>query len=132
MTLFFQIQLEGGKHHAYGLEIDITGMDGDLRVRNDKAFTTEHENVIEVGKAGQLSWAEMPVPNSYRKIPESSLDVSVQDLAHLYRAFAQGKTSQVTSAPDFSDALTLHRIIDAIEQSSKSGISVRLENYSCI
>jgi len=37
----FQLQIEGGKTHGSGLQIDITGFDGDLVIRNERAFATK-------------------------------------------------------------------------------------------
>jgi predicted dehydrogenase len=124
----FQIQIEGGKQHGSGLQIDITGFEGDLRIRNDKAFVTKRDNTLEGATRSQPEWTELPIPDSYRQIPPSSLDFSVQDLAHLYAAFAQDRMQPTHSAPDFSDAVALHRIIDAIYSSSASGKSMEVRH----
>ncbi len=50
----FQIQIEGGKRHGSGLQIDITGFEGDLRISNGKAFTTRRDNLIEGVNTGRL------------------------------------------------------------------------------
>ncbi len=123
----FQIQIEAGKRNGAGLQIDITGFEGDLKVWNDKAFVTQRDNVMEGSTNQQPVWAELPVPSAYHQIPDSSLDFSVQDLAHLYAAFAHDRAHGTRTAPDFADAVALHRIIDAIVCSSATGQSIEVE-----
>jgi predicted dehydrogenase len=123
----FQIQIEGGKRHGSGLQIDITGFEGDLRISNGKAFTTRRDNLIEGVIRQQSVWAELPIPGAYQQIPSSPLDFSVQDLAHLYTAFARDRARGTSTAPDFSHAVALHRIIDAIGCSSATGKSIEVK-----
>jgi hypothetical protein len=44
----FAVHIEGGKHHGTGVQIDITGDDGDLQITNTSAF----------GGVGEGSWIE--------------------------------------------------------------------------
>lgn len=120
----YQVQIEGGKRHNAGLQIDITGTAGDLRITNEKSFVTTHDNIIEGANGSNGAWSILPVPHRYQRIPDSPLDVSVQDLAHLYASFAEGSSAGNKGPPDFSDAVALHRIIDAIQVSSATGKAV--------
>jgi hypothetical protein len=43
----FSIQIEGGQKHRTGLQIDITGNDGVLRITNPRAFENKDDNAIE-------------------------------------------------------------------------------------
>ncbi|WP_051748635.1 Gfo/Idh/MocA family protein [Nevskia soli] len=122
----YQVQIEGGKRHNAGLQIDITGTQGDLRISNEKSFVTTHDNIIEGANSSDGTWRILPVPARYQRIPDSSLDVSVQDLAHLYASFAEGNGAGNGGAPDFSDAVVLHRVIDAIQGSSATGKTVEI------
>jgi predicted dehydrogenase len=121
----FQIQIEGGKAHGSGLQINLTGFDGDLIIRNDQAFATKKDNNLEGATRQHPEWTTLPIPDSYQ-IPTSAPDVSVQDLAHLYAAFALDRQQGTRSAPDFSDAVMLHRLIDAIYCSSATGNSINV------
>jgi predicted dehydrogenase len=120
----FQIQIEGGKAHGSGLRIELTGFEGDLIVQNDRAFATKRSNVLEGATRKHPEWAALPIPESYSQIPDSTLDMSVQDLAHLYAAFALDGREGKKSAPDFAGAVRLHRLIDAIYCSSATGKSI--------
>jgi predicted dehydrogenase len=122
----FQIQIEGGKQNLSGLQIEITGTQGDLKVLNEKAFVTKHHDVIEAALGDRGAWASLLLPCSTKLVPRSNLDVSVQDLAQLYAAFESDRHTGVTTARTFADAVELHRLIDAINASSRSGKSVAL------
>jgi predicted dehydrogenase len=117
----FSIQIEGGKRNNSGLQIDITGTEGDLKITNTKSFGSTENNVIEgaQGDAGGLK--QLPIPEEYRRIPPTTLDVSVQDLAHLYAAHSNDRLNGTHDAPDFADAVRMHKFIDQINLASKSG-----------
>jgi predicted dehydrogenase len=84
----FEVQIEGGKLQQSGLQIDITGTSGDLRVTNTRSFGTKQDNLIEGSQGDGDEWQMLPSPDRYNTIPDFSLDVSVQDLAQLCAAFA--------------------------------------------
>jgi len=123
----FQIQIEGGKQNLAGLQIEITGSEGDLKVMNERAFVTKHHDVIEAALGAQGAWTSLLLPSSTRTIPRSTLDVSVQDLAQLYAAFAADRRTGETTVRTFADAVALHQLIDAIYHSSQSGKTVSLK-----
>ncbi|WP_063127306.1 Gfo/Idh/MocA family protein [Nocardia fusca] len=118
----FSVQLEGGQKYPTGLQIDITGTDGVLRITNNRAFENTEDNTLHgVNTAGgnEGTLTVLPVPEQYRTLPANSLDESVQDLAHLYAAYARDKTHGTTEATTFADALTQHHLIDRIQRSSE-------------
>lgn len=118
----FSVQLEGGQKFPTGLQIDITGTEGVLRLTNDRAFENTEDNTVHGvnGDSGNGSaLAVLPVPEEYRSLPDASLDESVQDLAHLYAAFARDKANGTSEATTFEDAVRQHHLIDRIQQSSE-------------
>ncbi|GAA4811143.1 Gfo/Idh/MocA family oxidoreductase [Streptomyces ziwulingensis] len=116
----FSVQLESGQKIRTGLQIDITGTDGFLRLTNPRAFQNTEDNTLHGadGDSDTHTLAALPVPEEYRSLPDTSLDVSVQDLAHLYAAFARDKADGTTEASTFADAVDQHHLIDRIQQSS--------------
>jgi predicted dehydrogenase len=70
------------------------------------------------------------MPDRFRLIPPSDLDTSVQDLAQLYATFARDRIDGVKTTRDFSDALSMHRLIDAIYEASTSETSVLFKEQS--
>jgi predicted dehydrogenase len=117
----FTIQIEGGKRNNSGLQIDITGMEGDLKISNPLSFTNHDDNKVEGSQGNGEELKVLSVPASYHVLPESKLDASVLDLAYLYDAFAKGGSDPAYLAPDFTDAVRLHKLIDVITKASDSG-----------
>jgi predicted dehydrogenase len=74
---------------------------------------------VEAGKRGQRGFSEIEVPSSYY----FGLDDApvARNVAGIYRLMAQDISQGTRSAPSFDDAVGLHRILDAIELSSKTG-----------
>jgi predicted dehydrogenase len=124
----FEVQIEGGKLHQSGLKIDITGTTGDMRVTNTRSFGTKQDNVIEGSQGDSGDWQVLSTPDRYHTIPDSSLDVSVQDLAQLYSAFAADRASGTSQARSFSDAVAMHHVIDAINSASSLHHTVSMED----
>jgi predicted dehydrogenase len=116
------VQIEGGKRNGAGLQIDITGMEGDLRISNSSSFGGPESDRIEGSQGLGERLRELPIPAPYHDgIPPSALDASVLDLAHLYAAHARDRQDGTHTAPDFADAVRMHRFINAINQSSATG-----------
>jgi len=117
----FVIQIEGGKRNNSGLQIDITGTKGDLKISNGWSFQNPEDNLVEGSQANGESLRPLAIPPHYSLLPASDLDASVLDLAHLYAAYAHDPQEDACRAPNFADALWLHRLIDLISQASLKG-----------
>jgi predicted dehydrogenase len=100
----FTIQIEGGKRNNSGLQIDITGMEGDLKVSNSLSFGNAEDNKIEGVKGDGEPLRLLPIPARYHDLPSSALDASVLDLAYLYAAYASDRANRTRVAPTFADA----------------------------
>ncbi len=121
----YSVQIEAGKHNNTGLQIDFTGTDGDLKVSNTKAFGNVSDNLLEGARKGQKQMEVLAVPAEYQLTQTSSLDASVQDLVHLYAAFAH-PDDEIYQAPSYGDAVRMHRFIDAIMKASDTGMTQRV------
>jgi predicted dehydrogenase len=115
----FNAQLEGGQAHPTGLQIDITGTEGVLRITNAQAFQNPEDNTVEGVNGDGTALAELPVPKEYRNMPQSDLDESALDVAHLYTTYARDKKTDSWEAPSFKDAVRQHELIDRIEESAR-------------
>ncbi len=114
--------IEGGKQHGSGVQIDITGQDGDLRITNRSAFGGVGDDYVVEGATGDRQALEvMPVPASYDSFPGSGLPSSVLELGELYAAYARDVTVGTHTAPTFEDALRMHTLLDAIAVSTTTG-----------
>jgi predicted dehydrogenase len=116
----FSVQIEGAQHQRTGLQIDITGTDGVLRVTNVLAFQNKEDNAIE-GMCGEAqSFSPLPVPAEYQSLADAGLDVSQQDVAYLYRAYAHDRLHGTSDAANFADAVRQHEIVDRMFQTSEA------------
>jgi predicted dehydrogenase len=116
----FTYHLEGGKRNGSGVQIDITGDEGDLRIIGDVGG----DFIIRGAHGDNLPLEVLPVPESYNWLPASELPSDVLELANLYVAYARDISAGTRLAPTFADAVRIHTIIDLIEHSSKTGSRV--------
>jgi predicted dehydrogenase len=116
------VQIEGGKRNGSGVQIDITGDQGDLRITNRSAFGDVGDDYVVEGAHGDnLPLAKLEIPPCYNWLPDSGLPSAVLELANLYAAFARDVAEGTGTVPSFGDAVWLHRLFDQIEASTKSG-----------
>jgi len=107
------IHVEAGKRNGAGVQIDITGDEGDLRIVNTSAFGDVGDDYRIFGARGEAQpLVELPVPKTDDRIPESALPSAVLELAELYAAYASDVATGGHTAPVFEDAVVLHRFLD--------------------
>jgi predicted dehydrogenase len=116
----FSVQIEGGQRHRTGLQIDITGTEGVLKVTNPRAFENKEDNFIEGVNGDGSSLSPLRMPAQYRSLEVSHLDASVQDVAYLYAAYARDIKNGTSEASNFRDAVRQHQLIDQIVQTSET------------
>lgn len=127
----FVVQVEGGKRNGSGMQLDITGDEGDLKVSNVSAFGGVGEDYLIEGAHGDdIPLKVLPVPDSYHLVPESNLPSSVLELAHLYAAYATDVQQGTHTATTFEDGLWMHRFFDLMSQSSETGQRVTVPKYA--
>jgi predicted dehydrogenase len=116
---------EGGKRNGSGVQIDFTGTEGDIRITNSSAFGGPGDDYVMTGAHGdKLPLAPLRVSAKYDGLPPSDLPSSVMELAQNYVAIAHDIRKGTRTAPTFSDAVRMHRLIDAAMESSKTGCRV--------
>jgi predicted dehydrogenase len=116
------IHIEGGKRNGSGVQIDITGDQGDLKITNRSAFGSAGDDYIVEGAHGDnLPLSVLPVPAQYDDLPSSELPSAVLELAELYAAYARDAASGTRDAATFADAVRMHKLIDAAMFSTQSG-----------
>jgi len=114
------VQIEGAQYQRTGLQIDITGTDGVLRVTNVLAFENKEDNLIEGMNGAAQSFSVLPVPFEYQSLAHAGLDVSQQDVAYLYKTYAEDRRNGTSHAANFLDAVRQHEIIDRMFRSSQA------------
>ena len=121
------VHIEGGKRNGSGVQIDITGTEGDLRITNRSAFGNVGDNYhVEGAHGNNLPLQTLPVPDAYDRLPPSDLPSAVLELAELYAAYANDLRDGTKTAADFSDAVRMHELIDAAVTSSETGRHIAL------
>lgn len=116
------VHIEGGKRNGSGVQIDITGTEGDLRITNRSAFGNVGDDyVIEGAHGNNLPLEVLTVPPAYNQLPPSDLPSAVLELAQLYAAYANDVRDGTKTAPDFSDAVRMHELINAATASTQLG-----------
>jgi len=121
------VHIEGGKRNNSGVQLYITGDEGDLKVTNVSAFGGPGEDYIIEGAHGDnVPLVVLPVPASYQWIDDPGLPSGVAELAHLYAAYAADLRNGTHAAPTFDDGLWLHQFFDLMHKSSLKGIRVNV------
>ena len=91
---------------------------------------TKHDDIIRGSQGDGGSWKELSTPHHFHTIPSSGLDASVQDLGHLYAAFARDRVDGAKTARNFLDAIAMHTLIDAIYEASASERTIVFKEQS--
>ncbi len=122
------VHIEGGKRNGSGVQIDITGTEGDLRITNASAFGDVGDDYEIFGAHGdKLALERLDVPDSYRRLPDSPLPSAVLELAELYWAYAHDVANGTHTAPTFADAVRMHRLLDSAQTSYRAREFARLD-----
>jgi predicted dehydrogenase len=122
------VHIEGGKRNGSGVQIDITGDAGDLSITNTSAFGDIGDDYIVRGAHGDnIAMETKPVPKTYEWLEHPELPSAVLELGNLYIAVARDLITGTRSAPDFSNAAWMHRLIEGFERSQEKGVRVTVE-----
>ena len=69
----FSMQVEGGQKHRTGLQIDISGTEGVLRITNPLAFQNKDDNTIRGMNGDAQTLSPLPIPAKYEPLAKSGL-----------------------------------------------------------
>jgi predicted dehydrogenase len=108
-----------------GNRMEIYGREGALVVRADGSLNIGPSQV-HAGR-GKESMAPMPVPPRYKVAPEGTPSGPAYNVAQAYARAADALRGAGSFEVDFNLAVQRHRLLDAIERSSTTGRSVRVD-----
>ena len=108
-----------------GNRIEIYGREGALVIRADGSFNTGGSQVH--GGKGKEPLASMPVPSKYKLVPEGTASGQPYNVAQAYARAADALRGNGSFDVDFNLAVQRHKLIDAIERSSTTGRSVKVD-----
>ncbi len=112
------IHYRGGHSRGTNLLWEINGTEGDLQVTADGGQAQIFEMIVRGGNGAQSSLDILPVPQQYRLSP---LHGPATNVAQAYARFAGDYCEGTHLCPTFDDAVTRHRMLDAIEQAAATG-----------
>jgi hypothetical protein len=81
-------------------------------------MSAPNDNAIEGMRADEDVLSPLEVPLEYRPLSDSGLDLSQQDVAYLYKAYADDRMSGSQTASSFQDAVKQHHLIDRMFSTS--------------
>jgi predicted dehydrogenase len=116
----FSIHYRGGVSRGTNLLWEINGSDGDLQLTAAGGQLQIFEIDLRGGKGAQSSLEPLPVPEQYRWAPPQGPGPSA-NVAQAYARFARDYREGTQLCPTFEDAVTRHRMLDAIETAAATG-----------
>jgi predicted dehydrogenase len=114
------IHYRGGVSRGTNLLWEINGSEGDLQLTSGGGQPQIFELELRGGNAAQPSLEPLPVPEQYRWSPPQGPGPST-NVAQAYARFARDYREGTHLCPTFEDAVTRHRMLNAIETSAASG-----------
>jgi len=112
-------------YHGSGYRFEIYGREGTLVVTSNDAPSTGSSKLWG-GQPNGTDLVELEVPETYTKVPSSVPSGAPFNIAQLWDRFAEGIKTNTEVEPNFSTALTRHKLLDAIQKSSDTGITQKL------
>jgi predicted dehydrogenase len=116
----FSIHYRGGSSRATNLLWEINGSEGDLQLTAAGGQAQIWEMDVRGGKGAQSALERLPVPAQYRWAPPQTPGPST-NVAQAYAHFARDYREGTYLCPTFEDALTRHRMLNAIETAAATG-----------
>jgi predicted dehydrogenase len=116
----FSIHYRGGVSRGTNLLWEINGTEGDLQLTATGGQAQIWELDVRGGNGAQSSLEHLSVPEEYRWAPPQPPGPST-NVAQAYAHFALDYREGTHLCPTFEDALTRHRMLDAIETAAATG-----------
>lgn len=120
----FSVHYRGGLSKGTNLLWEINGTAGDIQVVGDFGHGQMTQLSIRGAKGDEVEMQPlMPPKSAYEGWPET---VIPRNVANIYALVAADIRTGSRTAPSFNDAVKLHQLIDAVEQSAQKKTRVSL------
>ena len=106
--------------HGTGFAFEIHGTEGTLAVSSD-ASAQIGDLALKGARQGDQSLEALAVPDEHHWVPASVPAGPPLNMGQLFRRLAEGIRDGTPVSPDFSLAVTRHRMLDAIQEASDTG-----------
>jgi predicted dehydrogenase len=114
----FSLHYQGGEPRGVdGFVWDIRGTEGDLRVTGPSGHTQIVPLSIMGAQGENRTLKSIDVPDDGIKLDDNVPG----NIARVYKRFANDLRTGSRTAPNFDDAVALHRTLAAIEEAARSG-----------
>ena len=117
------LHCRGGRSRGTGLLWEITGTKGDLQITAGNGHLQLTDLTLKGANGENRELAPLPIPAKYG--PRDGENPMTGNVRRIYEAIAADLTNGTRTAPTFDDAVELHQIITAIEESAERGVRVR-------
>ncbi|MFA7297214.1 MAG: Gfo/Idh/MocA family oxidoreductase [Dehalococcoidia bacterium] len=107
-----------------GSRLEIYGREGTLVLASAGALSAGPNRIF--GVQGRGTVAELTVPDEYTLVPEGTPAGPPRNVGQAYAALHDSWGGDASALPDFDLAVARHRLIDAIERSSREGRAIAL------
>jgi predicted dehydrogenase len=114
----FTIHYRGGVSRGTNLLWEINGTEGDLQLTAAGGQAQIFELEVRGANGDQSALETLPVPKRYQWAPPQGPSTNV---AQAYARFARDYRESTHLCPTFEDAVTRHRMLDAIETAAATG-----------
>ncbi|MCW2601666.1 MAG: putative oxidoreductase [Frankiales bacterium] len=114
------VHYRGGYSRGTNLLWEINGTEGDLQITSAGGQPQIFEMTVHGGNRSQTSLKVLPVPEQYQWASSQGSGPSA-NVAHAYARFARDYREGTQFCPTFDDAVTRHRLLDAIETAAATG-----------
>jgi predicted dehydrogenase len=114
----------GGLSRGTNLLWEINGTEGDLQITAPSGHAQLAPLTLRGAHGDEQTLSLMAIPDEYRTVP-ADLSGPAVTVGEAYARFAGGPAA-TDPLPDFDDAVTRHRLLDAIERSAATGRRVTL------
>lgn len=108
------------------LSIEISGTEGDLVLQSRENFMFQIDSFAIKGARHSKVLEDLPVPVHYNILPAGLTSGPSFNVASLYKQIYADLRNDTHEAPDFRTALTVHKLIDAVQKSADTGTRITL------
>lgn len=117
----FTVHYRGGMSRGTNLLWEINGSEGDIQVTAIGGHGQMFELSVSGGRGTDTSLQALPVPDKYRWAPPQPAPGFSFNVAQAYARLARDLREGTHTCPTFDDAVTRHRLLDAIETAARTG-----------
>jgi predicted dehydrogenase len=113
----------GGSSRGVNLRWEINGSDGDLVLTSSNGNIQVADLRLEFGRGTEATVVEVAIPSGDSSGPPGVPEGPASNVGRLYTQLAKDIREGTSVVPDFAHAVKRHRLLNAIETASRSGMA---------